>query len=251
MKEPRPISVVITRSPGGNEELASRLKLIGLDPITVDTIRLVPPESWDEVDRALRMLDTFDLVALTSPTGVAFFARRMKELSLALPRQGKLRFAAVGRQTAEALSGLGVKVDFVPPQFTTLSLGEELPAKEGESALLLRSEEANPVLERKLAERGLNVHEVAMYRTVPIGGAVPKISATGMIVFASPSAVRNFCSMLSEPELRRVRKLKTVCIGPVTEAAAREKGFAKVALPRSFTIDGVVGEIRRLSEEIA
>lgn len=247
----RPLGVMITRSPEGNEQLARRLKLVGLDPIPVDTMKLVPPETWGYVDQALKKLGAFDWVVFTSSTGVKYFGRRMKGLSLALPGPGKPRFAAVGRQTAEALSGLGLRVDFVPSQFTTSNLGDELPASEGESALLLRSEAASPVLRRRLTGRGLRVHDVAIYRTLAAAGGHPRIEEVGMVVFASPSAVRGLCSLLPEAELRRLRKLRAICIGPVTEAKARKEGFAKVVVPPSFTIDGVMGEIRRLSTEVA
>lgn len=244
--KPRPVSVVITRSQEGNEELATRLRLMGLEPITVNTISIVPPRDWGDVDRALGNLGSYGWVVFTSTSGAEYFGRRMEALSLKLPRKGRPRVAAVGKQTAEALSRLGAVVDFVPSSYTTATLGEELPARKGERVLLLRSDLADPRLKDRLTERGFSVEEEAIYRTLPVGGPSPKIRRADIIVFASPSAVRSFCSLVAEEELQRLRMLRAVCIGPVTESAARGRGFVKTSRPGSFTIDAVVDEIARL-----
>jgi uroporphyrinogen-III synthase len=199
------------------------------------------------VDRLLWALGDFDWLVLTSSTGVEFFGARMRFLSLRLPWKGNPRVAAVGRQTARALSDLGVNVDFVPSVYATSVLGEELPAKEGASVLLLRADVADGGLPRRLAERGFKVEEGAIYRTVSAGRESPEIRDADMIVFASPSAVRSFCESRTEEELWSLKKLKVVCIGPVTEAAARERGFLDTTKPGSYTLDAVVSEVARLS----
>lgn len=246
--KPRSLSVVITRSQEGNEELARRLKLVGLDPITVDTISLAPPSDWKDVDRLLGNLRDFDWVVFTSSSGAEYFGTRMKALSLKLPWVGSPRVAAVGRQTARALSSLGVEPDFVPSSYTTATLGEELPAGKGDRVMLLRSDIADPRLADRLVERGFSVEEAAIYRTLPARGPSPKIKDADLIVFASPSAVKSFCSLVAEDELRKLKGLRAVCIGPVTESAARESGFSNTTRPESFTLDAVVREITRLSQ---
>jgi len=245
--KPRPACVVITRSREGNEELARKLRLVGMDPIAIDTISIVPPSDWRDVDRALRDLKSFDWIVFTSSSGVEYFRKRTKVLSLKLPWEGKPRVAAVGERTAAALARLGVETDFVPSSFTSATLGEELPSSKGKKVLLLRSDAANPALEAKLLDRGFKVEKAAIYRTLPLSGDASRARGADFIVFASPSAVKSFCSAVTEEELRRLRKLKAVCIGPVTETAAKENGFADTVTPQSFTTDAVVEEIRRLS----
>lgn len=246
--KPRSFSVVITRSREGNKELARRLRLIGLDPISVDTITLAPPSDWSGVDRILMSLGGFDWVVFTSSTGVKYFGTRMKALSLELPWEGRPRVAAVGKQTAAALSSFGIKADFVPSSYTTATLGNELPAKKGDRIVLLRSDVADPKLEDRLVKRGFVVNGASIYQTLPACEPGPSIRDADMIVFASPSAVKGFCAMVSEDELGRLKGLKAVCIGPVTELAARERGFWNTSRPESFTLDAVVKQIARLSQ---
>ncbi len=242
------LGVVITRSREGNEELARKLREAGVDPIPVDTISLAPPVDWREVDRFLRRLGTFEWVVFTSPRGAKYFATRMRALSLPVPVGGRPRFAAVGERTAKALSGIGVTPDFVPSSYTTSALGEELPAEPGTGVLLLRADIAEPGLAKKLAERGFRVEEAAIYRTLEGRGPNPRIKDAGLIVFASASAVRGLCALVPEDELRRLKRLRAVCIGPVTESAARERGFVNVMKPETYTLDAVVREVARLAK---
>jgi uroporphyrinogen III methyltransferase/synthase len=243
----RTAGVVITRSKEGNEEFALKLRRAGFDPIPVDTISLEPPRDWNAVDAYLRSLGSFDWVVFTSPTGARYFGTRMKELNLRIPWEGKPKVATVGQQTSRALSEIGVRTDFTPSEFTTGILGEELPWRSGERVLLLRADTSDRGLVGRLARRGFKIEEAAIYRTVRGRGSNQSIGDANLIVFASPSAVRGFCELVDSNELGRLKRLKTLCIGPVTESAARENGFLDTATPETYTLDAVVDEIRRLT----
>ena len=243
----RSFTVVITRSREGNEELARKLESAGVKHIPIDTISLAPLSDWNEVDDLLSHLTTFDWLVFTSASGAKYFGIRMNALTRRLPWMGKPRVAAVGRQTAEALLGLGVKPDFVPSSYTTRVLAEEFPTHSGTKVLLLRADIAARHLAERLAERGFNVRDAAIYRTLPGGGPIPKTTDADLIAFASPSAVRGLCSLVPEDELRALKRLRAVCIGPATESAAREEGFVNTTVPDTYTLDAVVREVTRLS----
>jgi len=246
LQNERPVNVIITRSREGNEELAGRLRLAGLNPIAVEAFSIAPPRNWSPVDRLLKRIGSFDWLVFTSASGVKYFGIRAKALSLRFRRNGRPRFAAVGRRTADALLGLGIEPEFVPTSYTTKALAEELPAEPGSKLLLLRADIADHNLTRRLVERRYDVEEAATYRTKLGKGPAPKIGQADLLIFASPSAVRGFCSLLSRDELARAKRLKTVCIGPVTESAARENGFRDTTRPHSYTLDAVVREVVRL-----
>lgn len=231
--------------------MARRLKLVGLNAIPVDTISLAPLSDWSKVDRHLSHLATFDWLVFTSASGVKRFGIRMKALAQRLPWEGKPRAAVVGQQTAKALLGLGVKPDFLPSSYTTGVLAEELPADAGARILLLRADIADSHLANRLAERGFKVEDTAIYRTISGKGPSPKVADADLIVFASPSAVRGLCALVPKDELQTLKRLRAVCIGPVTESAAREMGFTNTTVPGSYTLDAVVREVTRLSHEHA
>lgn len=248
-------NVVITRSKEGNEELAMRLKRAGFNPISLDTISLSPPNDWSDVDGLLRRLHSFDWLVFTSAAGVEYFDKRMKALSFQLPWHGKPLVAAVGERTANKVTGLGVKPSFIPSSYLTKKLAEELPAGDGNRVLLLRADIADPNLSEILKGRGYEVEETAIYRTQ----IAVKSSRTDnellrdadVIVFASPSAVRGFSGMASRDEMARLKRIRAICIGPVTEAAAKENGFTNTIMPKSHTLDAIVEELGRLSQRDA
>ena len=91
---------MITRSKEGNRALAADLRRRGFNPIPVDTISFLAPRNWSAIDASLKDLGSYDWLVFTSATGVEFFARRMKKLSLKLPRGAPPSFAAVGKGTA-------------------------------------------------------------------------------------------------------------------------------------------------------
>ena len=243
-------TVVITRSREGNEELSSRLRRSGLAPIAVDTISFGPPRDWSRVNGLLARLGSFDWLVFTSATGARFFGDRMKDLGLKVPWEGRPTVAAVGPRTSSQLSRIGLAPRFIPSSYLTRALADGLPFRDGHRVLLLRADIADKSLPERLRERGFGVEEAAIYiTTTPLSRPDSELSGARLIVFASPSAVRGLCSRLPENLLDRMREAKAVCIGPVTEAAARKNGFLDTVTPGSFTLDAVVDEVVRLSHE--
>jgi uroporphyrinogen-III synthase len=188
-------------------------------------------------------------VVFTSATGVGFFARRMKKLSLQMPWKGNPSVAAVGAGTGRALSKLGVETDFMPSSYLTRKLADELPDTQGRRVLLLRSDIADPMMPERMKIRGFEVTESPIYRTRYRGSVVDKrLDDADIIMFLSPSSVEGFCMMVEEGELEDLRRKRVACIGPVTANAAREHGFKRIITPKSHTLDSLLGEIVRLNQ---
>lgn len=242
--------VVITRSSKGNAELARSLKAVGFEPIQVDTIEFLPPEDWSSVDASLKRLGEFDWLLLTSPTGVEFFAQRMKALSLAMPWDGRPEVAAVGEKTRAALQEEGINVSFVPSEYLTRALAEQLPRGRGKRLLILKADIADPEVAATLERHGFRVTDLTVYRTSPTGGheeeaMEPALRDADAILFASPSAVEAFMKRL-DPDAAAsalTKRLLVVCIGPVTANAARESGFDRIITPKTHTIESLVREL--------
>jgi uroporphyrinogen-III synthase len=248
--------VVITRSNKGNAELAKSLKAIGFEPIQIDTIEFLPPEDWSSVDASLKRLGEFDWLVLTSPTGVEFFVQRMKALSLAMPWDGKPEVAAVGEKTGAALQREGIRVGFVPSEYLTRALAEQLPRGRGRRLLLLRADIGDPEVVATLEREGFHVTDLTVYRTSSVAGGEgeptePALRDAGAVLFASPSAVEAFMRRLDSgaaaPAL--TKRLLAVCIGPVTAKAARERGFERIITPKTHTIESLVQELGRAAAQ--
>ncbi|TLX97401.1 MAG: uroporphyrinogen-III synthase [Thaumarchaeota archaeon] len=227
MKAEHAWRVVITRSHEGNAELARKLRAVGMEPVPLDLLSLLPFEDWSEVDRRLSKLRSYDWVLFTSPVGVRYFAERMRHLGFGPGWEAPPRVGAVGERTADALRSNGVRVDFVPEHFLSISLGVELPSK--------------------LAGRGFTTEDVAIYRTKGLRVAdIGPIRDADVVIFGSPSAVEALCGSLPEGSLTEVTGKIAACIGPVTAGAARSHGFSHIVEPDAHTFDSVVEAIRRI-----
>lgn len=240
-------TVILTRSEEGNAELSARLRELGFSPVALDTLRFSPPADWSRVDSLLRRLVSFDWLVFTSATGVRFFGQRASHQGLSMPWRGKPKVAAVGPKTAAALATLGLKAEFLPGSFRTSAVAEELPTTLGKKVLLLRADIADKALVDRLKERGFVVEATSVYVSHTPRVRKPRnLGFARFVVFASPSAVKGLCSQLNPEELAKLQRAKAVCIGPVTEAAAKEHGFIDTVFPRVYTLEAVIGELARL-----
>ena len=243
--------VAITRSRRGNAELALTLKALGFEPVSIDTIEFLPPEDWSRVDADLAGLGKFDWVLFTSPTGVEFFAKRMKALSLSVPWLGKPSVAAVGAKTGAALRELGITPGFIPSAYTGRTMAEQLPRGEGKTLLLLRADIADPEAVAILERDGFEVHDLSIYKTSAVSrieddSIEHEVLRADAILFASPSSVEGFMRRLGpgKTESLLANHPLAVCIGPVTERAARESGFEMTLASNIHTIDALLQALR-------
>jgi uroporphyrinogen III methyltransferase/synthase len=233
--------VIITRSSAGNKDLAKKLRKAGYLPICINLLKFAPPKSWKQVDLHIKKMHLYNWLLFTSSTGVYYFAMRCKELGIDLSKKELPRIASVGPGTEKQLKKLGLRVDFIPDTFTTLSLGEELPVNNGKSVLIFRSSLSNASLSNKLRSRGFDVSEVHIYDIIKNNVRLGKRILTGKaILFGSPSAVSAVCSLANSDILDELRKKPALCIGPVTAAAAKEAGFEKVLFPTEQTFQALV-----------
>jgi len=243
--------VVITRSRRGNAGLAKSLKARGFEPIEMATIEFLPPEDWSRVDSSLKDLWLFDWVLFTSATGAEFFAERMRALGLALPWSGRPKVAAVGEKTSAALQREGIPVDFVPDAYLTEAMAEHLPTGKGRAVLMLRADIGDPKAVETLEAKGFQVTDIAIYRTSSVkaqegASAEPMVADADAVVFASPSAVDAFVGRVDAAGLAALAgRALAVCIGPVTAAAARKRGFGRVITPKTHTVESLVEELSR------
>jgi uroporphyrinogen-III synthase len=242
--------VLITRPESEAPSLAEKLRELGAKALVLPTIQILPPESSGELDRAIRGVGEYDWVVFTSVNGVRFFHERAKTLNVSFDRLTKVRVAAIGPATADALERLGRKPDHVPEEYLSEEIALGLGDVRGKRILLPRADIASKKLPSLLTQRGAFVDEVVAYRTVIPDDLTPnrlkEIFAEGVdvITFTSPSTVRNFAQAVGAKELERFLKpVKVACIGPVTVEAAKELGVRVDVVALNHTIDGLVEAI--------
>lgn len=257
--ESRPLfgrRIIITRAREQASGFRERLSALGAECVEFPTIQVVPPPSWEALDRAVEHLQCYQWLLFTSVNGVRFFHQRLRVQGKDARALHPLRVGAIGPKTAQACEAWGVIPDLVPGEYraeaVVAALGET--RLEGVRILLPRAAGAREVLPRELARRGARVDVVTAYETVKPREDADRVRQwleTGkidMITFTSSSTVTHFCEMFGADAQKVPEWLSGVavaCIGPVTAETARKKGLEVTLVPQDYTIEALVDEILR------
>jgi uroporphyrinogen III methyltransferase/synthase len=244
--------IVITRSAAQCEVLARELSARGAIPVMLPLVSFAEPEDFSPLDVAIKQVEQFDWMILTSAQAVRALVKRSAELKRGLIRAGsKLRIACVGPVTAEAARHAGFPVEYVAETHTGAALAEELGSRlRGAKVFLPRSDRANPDLPPALRRNGAEVREVVAYRTLrptDVGQRDLRQIAEGAadaVLFFSPSAVQHFAELFGGEQLRALQdKLVITAVGPVTANSLRQAGVQRIVVAGDTTAGAVVAAL--------
>jgi uroporphyrinogen III methyltransferase/synthase len=244
--------IVITRSREQAGVLREALAELGAQVVEVPTIEIRDPASWEPLDQAIRRLEEFHYLLLTSANGVRSFLARLKASGRDVRDLKGVTIGAIGPATAAEFAKAGIKVDLVPEKYHAEGLVETLRSHDlrGKSFLIPRAKVARDILLRELEKLGAHVEVVEAYEAVapPLRrGQLTRLLSPppDLLVFASSSTASNFVRLLRGCRLARVlRGIAVASIGPITSHTLR-----KLRLPVSIeasesTIPGLVRAIR-------
>jgi len=241
-------TILTTRAASQSGELRSKLEGLGARVIECPTIEIVPVEDWTAVDAAIRQLEKYNYLLLTSANAVEYFARRVEAIGV----KCEVSAIAVGSATAKRARERGFTVDIVPKDFRAEGVLASLPESlYGIRFLFPRAETARDLLPRELRRRGARVDIVTVYRTIrPAPGTISVAEMVASekidcIVFTSPSTIRYLAESAGEPVLKLLSQVPIAVIGPVTRDAAREFGLETRIMPDQSTIEDLVESIRK------
>lgn len=261
--ETRPLfgkRILVTRATNQADVLSQLLMAYGGEPVEFPTIDIVPPDSWDEVDRAIRDFPEYQWVVFTSVNGVQWFFPRLYHQDLdARAFHGK-RLCCIGPRTAEEVQKFGVKADVIPAEFQAEGLLESMKAVgvAGQRILIPRASEAREILPEELRRLGATVDVVRVYKTVkpdsdpePLKEQLRK-GLIHIITFASSSTVRNFCRVFdSKKELYELLNDKILaCIGPITAQTVEELGLKVGVVAEQNTIPALVDSLIKTIQSV-
>jgi uroporphyrinogen III methyltransferase/synthase len=232
------VTVAVTRARDSASALASRLRALVAQVVEAPAIRTVP------LPVEIPDLSPYDLVCLTSATGVRLLFERLRDSGRDARALAGARVAAIGPGTARALSESGITADVVPERFLAEGLVAALTGIPVRRALVARAREARDVLPDALRERGAEVDVLALYETVaePLREEDAAAAlAADYITFTSSSTVSLFLRAAGGGSLPR--RGRTVSIGPVTSATLREHGLEVDVEAQRHDIDGLVAAL--------
>ena len=249
----RGLRILVGRTRHQASALSSGLKALGADVIEIPFIEIGPPQSYTPLDSALKKLEEYDWLILTSVNGVDALETRLKKLRISPSALKRLKIAAIGPSTRDRIEALGLQVAVVPDRYIAESVVESLRDKvEGKRVLLARAKVARDVIPRQLRKMGATVDVVEAYETV-----LPRASRSALrqimndanarphvVTFTSSSTVRNFVALLGgRGRPPHMDSLKFASIGPITSATLRELGLPVHIEATEYTIPGLVRAI--------
>jgi uroporphyrinogen III methyltransferase/synthase len=244
--------IAITRAREQAGVLRDDLAALGAEVLEIPTIEIRPPDSWEPLDAAIRRLEEFHYLLVTSANGVRNFLARLAASGRDVRALRDLTIGAIGPATAAEFARTGVKVDLLPTEYLAEGLLAALSDRDlrGKAFLIPRARVARDVVPRVLEERGARVEVVEAYQTV-----TPDISANEIarlltpppdaITFTSSSTALNFAKLLGEDRIEQTLRGATIAsIGPITSQTLRKLGLAITVEARESTMAGLVLAIR-------
>lgn len=252
------VRVLVGRARHQAGSLSHELRKLGAEVLEIPFIEIRTPRSFRRLDSALKHLDRYEWLILTSVNGVEAMWERLAKLRLNKKSLRHLKISAIGPATKKAIEERGVKVHVVPKEYVAESVVKSLRKRvKGKRVLLVRAKVARDVIPRELKKAGAQVDVFEAYETV-----VPKSSRTRLrtalrraktrpdvITFTSSSTVRNFVTLLGagrRPSKKRPEILEGITfasIGPVTSATLRELHLEVDVEAQQYTIPGLIEAI--------
>jgi uroporphyrinogen III methyltransferase/synthase len=251
--------IVLTRAKEQAGEFARLLASYGAEPMSVPTIKMVPPPSWEPLDQAIARLSSYSWLMFTSVNGIAPFMERLKKARRDVRALAHLQIGAIGPRTADELARYGLTADLVPSEFQAEGMVAAMSQQElrGINVLIPRAEVAREMLPEQLRAQGAAVDVVPVYRTVLPETGLTRLKeqiqagAIAVITFTSSSTVANFVELIGgATEARRLGSKATIaCIGPITARTAEEYGLPVTIMPDENTVSALAQAIVRYYSE--
>jgi uroporphyrinogen-III synthase len=245
--------ILVTRSASQTAKLSNGLCALGAIPVEVPVLEIIPPESYAPLDDALRHLDQFDWLILTSTNALRAVCARCARFGVNPAGAEGLNVAAVGQATAGAARHFGFHVAVVPEaqvaEGLVLALGEIV---RGKRVLLPRAAVARDLIPEALREAGATVNVVDAYRNVLPEAAPEQLRlalAQGIdaATFTSSSSVTHLAEAARLAEIAwPFAGVPAVSIGPITSHTLWNLGWAPEVEANPYDIPGLISAVVQL-----
>jgi len=265
------LRILVGRARHQASALSSGLRELGAEVVEIPFIEIRKPRSYKRLDAALKKLNEYDWLILTSANGVEAMWQRLGKLRLTKKQLAHLKIAAIGPATKKAIEKRGIKVNVVPEEYVAESVVESLRDQvAGKRMLLARAKVARDVIPRELRKLGAKIDVAEAYETVIPQSSRARLRAIlkdskrcpDVITFTSSSTVRNFVALLGKNPWRggpfdklragsSARKaspidgIRLASIGPVTSSTLREFGLPVDIESTEYTIPGLIKALAR------
>ena len=245
--------VLVTRAAHRAGKLSDGLRRLGAVPVEVPVLEIRPPQSLEPLDAALRQLDSYGWLILTSANTVRALAERAAALGVNFDEFTSLKVAAVGASTAAAAEKAGLAVALIPESYVAEGLVEILATQaSGQRILLARAAVARDVIPDALRAVGAQVDVVDAYRNV-MPAASPELLRRALelgidaTTFTSSSSVTHLAQAARAAGIAwPFAGVPAISIGPITSCTLRELGWEPAIEATMSDIHGLIAAAAHL-----
>jgi uroporphyrinogen-III synthase/uroporphyrinogen III methyltransferase/synthase len=239
--------VLVTRAAHQAGKLSEGLRAVGAEPIEVPVLEIQPPASFEPLDTALRQLEVYDWLVLTSANTVRALAERAAELNIRLEQPASLKVAAVGDATAAAARKAGFAVTLAPDSYVAENLLDGLTQfVAGRRILLARAAIARDVVPNVLRQAGAEVDVVDAYCNVMPQSAPERLRSAidagiDAVTFTSSSSAAHLAEAARAAGIEfPLKGIPAISIGPITSQSLRDLGWEPAAEANVSDIGGLI-----------
>jgi uroporphyrinogen-III synthase/uroporphyrinogen III methyltransferase/synthase len=245
--------VLVTRAAHQAGKLSERLRELGAEPVEVPVLEILPLQSFEPLDAALRRSDQYHWLVLTSTNTVRVLAERATALDIPFSSFASLKVAAVGEATAAAAREAGLAISFVPESYVAESLVAGLSAQAaGQRVLLVRAAIARDVIPDALREAGATV-DVADAYSNGMPAAAPQLLRSAVAqgidaaTFTSSSSVTHLAEAAQAAGIPwPLAGVPAISIGPITSGTLRALGWEPAIEAHPSDIPGLISAVTQL-----
>ncbi len=240
-------TVTVTGTKNLTQKLSQKLENLGAGVNVLDYLKVFKLPEIYMLDNALKNINNYKYVVLTSINGAEIFFDQVIKNRIDIRNLSEIKFAVIGKGTAEILENHGIFADVVPEKFTTACLAEKLVKNinQGEKILIARAKKGSQVLNKTLDKNNILYDDLKIYDVLGQESEVEKLKVkTDYLTFASRSGAEEFFKIGGKFS----KKTKIICIGEETAKALKEHNINNFYVCDVQDSDGVVNKILEVFE---
>lgn len=189
------LKIAVTRPREQAAGLVRRIAQLGGTPLLFPLLEIAPVADQDALREQLSRIGQFDLIIFISPNAVQYCMEHIGELP------DKVRVAAVGQSSAQALRDLGIRHVIAPTERQdSEALLDLLRNISGWRVAILRGDGGREVLGDTLKARGAEVEYITCYRRgkAHLDAAALSAAKPDAIAVTSSEALEHLWRLLGE-----------------------------------------------------
>jgi uroporphyrinogen III methyltransferase/synthase len=253
------LRVLVTRPQVQAQGLLEHLRRAGAEPILLPTIKIVPPPDSKPITEAIKNINRYQWLILTSSNGVNCFFDYLKERGLGPADLKHLKTICVGPKTALAAKEWGLKGRLVAKEYAAEGINELFSGADikEQKILIPRALKARETLPENLRGKGAAVDVVPVYETIFPPESTPELEQLlenreiDIITITSASTATNLVKHCPPRHLAILKTIPTACIGPISAKAAAKAGLNVKSIADEYTSEGLINALTAyLSEKV-